>query len=329
MNQKPISNLSHEERMATNLKTRIKLLNFLVGETFATQENLCIATVKDPSQVHRIVKKMSEEGLLLKSDCIEGIGRQKRSLIGITRQGILYYHIHSGMEQLSEVQPFAPSRIGSIENVRHKLGLQAFKAYCFGLPYYEKHPCDLFTTPKKDEKKPVPDLYLHLNQNGRAKFALEYERTVKSEARYADILRGYHAKGAYVIYLFDDQKTMRLIGLKLAKLMPTSWREGPQRLIFGLKDNLIQNSVHKNAWSYPSLGLMESYEYYGLSRLHGMLAQRVLVGDYEYYCLEYAKYKVYDPDIECDGVKHGSIEPLGQITPCVNYANRSKHTTKT
>lgn len=330
MNNDYLSKMSHMQRMEINHKLRQKILTFLVEETFTTLKLLSRLIMRDYSQTHRLVTKMIEEGLLVTKKAEDGLRAQQVLLVGITRMGMQESYKAYGIQLDVKHQHFMPSRCGSLDNIRHKLGIQLFVIN--GISGYCVQPQNwpMITYPAENQAKPIPDFYLHLRADDKAIFAVEYERTIKSRQRYAEILADYEKANVQgVIYLFDDMKSLLGMSKIIANCMPRKWHIGLDKLFFGL-DDMVQYCTAMWDTDHPDESINYG-AYSGYSELHCVCAKDLLSGYNAFICLDYSDKPYYEYDFEdvpaqaAVHEKSGNMfDELGRLIPVKSYSWQNK-----
>lgn len=237
-----INKMTYMQKMKTNETLRWRLLQFLAEETFTSIKNISILLRREYSQAYRLCKRMEAERLL-KMHLIDQSINRHITLVGITSWGISFLRENLYLRN-EELKPFAPSKTGSAESLKHKLKIQKFRAIYSSREVAQIAP---FMSYIQFPTKPQPDFAIHLAAGKKNILLAELECTQKSQIRYKDILNRYFKLEQHVLYLFETEQDLIKIGQVVCKCVPSNWKS-ENFLLFTVIDRALEAKYKHWRW---------------------------------------------------------------------------------
>ncbi len=313
MIQPELKTMKFDQKIYINAVMRREILLFLCIHTFSTLRLVALLIGRDYAQAHRLITKLEAEGLLTIFENKQGAMDAKR-LVGISAKGVSYSMQNAIVEE--KCPHFIPSKSGSLYNLVHKFTIQK---------YLIDHQNEFmqqgliwpafYSMPKDHHKQPIPDIILHMREDGRADFHTEVELTQKSEERYQQLLKSFLTHNLHVIYLFENAAMLKNVSAILARNLPKNWPRN-KLILAGLLDPSLD--INQRVWIKDN----EIFEtFYGVCQVYAMDIQLLKSNnDNCTYVFDFAEYPEYgaNPDELYPQELIGEVDEKGRVIPSVN-----------
>lgn len=302
--------MSFEQKMEINLDLRTKILSFLCVHTFSTFHILSQLIQRDYAQLHRLINKLHDEGLVSLNDNPEGAKNAKK-IVGITVGGVNYCLQNQIINE--KCSHFIPSKAGALSNLNHKFTIQQ---YIINLQNQfrenDYNRTDFYSLPKQNQQKPVPDLIFHLNAIGKADFHVEIELTQKSHNRYKSLLISFLNNDMHILYLFPNQSILNNVSKILANNIPCKWPKSKLLLAAPLYPSL---AYEQHIWLHDN-NVLKTHQ--GINQLYARDVQLLKSdNDSSTYLFDFHPFPIYEDqfDIEIPIELIGKLDEKGRVIP--------------
>lgn len=199
-------------RRARMAEKQTRILDFLKTEQYTTADNLMhLLGVKTRPAVFKTMEKLARDGLVRKHEWFNGMSYI--NLYGLTPHGLGMALDDS--DDINSLPVFSPAHI-AVSTFWHKMDVQKIRLVCQskGLHWIFIHQNK---TQSRKVIRHLPDGVIAHNEKY---IGIEVERTIKSPARYRDILGFYLTDETidFVFYLCPNDKFKRQLGKLFANL---------------------------------------------------------------------------------------------------------------